>query len=219
MRVKNLEFTRPVAACLLVASCCPAARAGDSRLHIGFLAGVSVADGEPANDIPGFGVQVRYRLNDDWALGAGIGRTEYDFESPAKLLGIAQDPGVEPVDSLAESTTFSAWVERALSPSESATTWFVGAGLGLASVDVPDAIGPRADGGQFDIRTDVSTEIIATAFAGVRRTFGERWYAEFRIHANQHMADWKIEDRVSGARGAIDDYLSLGGQLAVGIRF
>jgi hypothetical protein len=53
----------------------------------------------------------------------------------------------------------------------------------------------------------------------VRRNFGEHWYAEFRIHATQHFADWQVEDRVSGASGSIDDYLSLGGDLAAGIRW
>lgn len=210
---------RPVAACLAGLLACSMAHAADSKFHLGLWAGVDVADGEPANDIPGFGVQFRFALNDDWAVGAGIGRTEYDFETPAGILGIARDTSVEPVDALAEATTFSAWVERGFTPGEGRTSWFVGAGLGAASVDVPDAVGPRAGGGQFDIHTRVSTEIIVTGLAGVRRAFGDRWYAEFRIHANQHLADWKIEDRVSGATGAIDDYLSFGGRLCLGMRW
>lgn len=193
--------------------------AAETKFDIGLWAGVDVADGEPANDIPGFGVQARYALNHDWALGAGIGRTEYDFETPARILGIPQDPAIEPVDSLAEATTFSVWGERVFVPGQGRVAWFVGAGLGAASVDVPDAVGPRADGGQFEIHTEVGTEIIVTGFAGVRRTLGDRWYAEFRVHANQHMAEWKMQDRVSGASGTIDDYLSLGGRLAVGIRW
>ena len=72
------------------------------------MVGVSVADGEPANDIPGFGVQLRYALSDQWSVGAGLGRTEYDFETPASILGIAQDPSMEPVDALATATTFRA---------------------------------------------------------------------------------------------------------------
>ena len=193
--------------------------AAEQKLHLGFLVGVSVADGEPANDIPGFGVQARYLINDDWAVGAGIGLTEYDFETPADILGITQDPAVEPIDTLAESTTLSISAERMFAAPGSPTTWFAGAGLGAASVDVPNVTGPRADGGTFDIHTNVSTEIIFTGFAGVRRKFGERWYAEFRVHANQHFADWQIEDQVSGATGTIDDYLSMGGHLAFGLRW
>jgi hypothetical protein len=215
----HLDFSRTATFCLIAAACCSVGHTAENRVHIGVLVGVSVADGEPANDIPGFGVQFRYALSDDWAVGGALVRTEYDFETPAALLGIEQDSSLEPVDALAEATTFSAWVERALRSGEGATEWFVGAGLGGASVDVPDVAGTRADGGQFDIRTEVGTEIVVTAFAGVRRAFGERWYAEFRLHANQHIAEWKIQDRTSGARGTIDDYLSLGGQLAVGIRW
>lgn len=191
----------------------------DGRFHIGFWLSVDVADGEPANDIPGVGFQVRYALKDDWALGAGIGRAEYDFETPAGILGIPQGPSAEPADALAEATTFSAWAERAFAPGDGVIVWFAGTGLGAAVVEVPAAAGPRADGGQFDIHTDVSTEVIVTGFAGVRRAFGHRWYAEFRLHANQHFTDWRMEDRVTGATGTIDDYLSIGGRLAAGVRW
>ncbi|HEU4779437.1 MAG TPA: hypothetical protein VFS58_06095 [Steroidobacteraceae bacterium] len=210
---------RPAAAFLLGVLAGPIAHGADARFHLGVWVGVDVADGEPANDIPGFGLQLRYSLSENWALGAGVGLTEYDFETPAAILGITQDPSVEPIDALAEATTFSAWAERAFVPGEGQTTWFLGAGLGAASVDVPDVAGARADGGQFDIHTEVSTEIIVTGFAGVRRTLGDRWYAEFRVHANQHFADWAMTDRVSGATGTIDDYLSFGGQLTAGFRW
>jgi hypothetical protein len=210
---------RHAAACLFAMCSFSSAHAVDDRFHAGLWLGVDVADGEPANDIPGFGLQVRYAVSDRWAIGAGIGRTEYDFETPAGILGIPQDTSIEPVDALAEATTFSAWAERAFAPGDGAVTWFAGAGLGAGSVDVPDAAGPRADGGQFEIVTNVSTEVIVTGFAGVRRTLGRRWYAEFRLHANQHFADWKMEDRVSGATGTIEDYLSFGGRLTVGVRW
>ena len=214
--MKFLQTLRHASACLFAIFFCSMALAGENRFQVGLLVGVDVADGEPANDIPGFGLQFRYALNDDWAMGAGIRLSEYDFETPASILGITQDPAIEPLDALAEATTLSAWAERCFVPGNEMVTWFVGAGLGAASVDVPDVVGPRADGGEFDIHTEVSTEIILTGFAGVRRTLGDRWYAEFRVHANQHFADWKMEDRVTGVTGTIDDYLSLGGQLAVG---
>lgn len=193
--------------------------ADEREISAGVLATVSVANGEPANDIPGFGVQVRYGWNERWAVGAALLRSEYDFETPAEIVGIAQSSAVEPVDALAESTALQGWVERTFHPGAGATHWFVGAALAAASVDVPDVSGPRADGGQFDVRTDAGTEIIVTAFAGVRRAMGKRWYVEFRVHANQHLADWQVEDRVSGASGTIDDYASFGGQVAVGMRW
>jgi hypothetical protein len=185
----------------------------------GALVTVSVANGEPANDIPGFGIQFRYALSDRWALGATLLQSEYDFETPAQIAGITQSPAIEPVDALAESTMLQAWAERLFHPGGGATTWFVGAGLGAASVDVPDVSGAREDGGQFDVHTEVDTEIMLTAFAGVRRSFGDRWYGEFRAHANHHFADWQVEDRISGNTGAIDDYNSFGGHVAVGVRW
>ena len=191
---------------------------GEREVSAGVLATVSAANGEPANDIPGFGAQLRYAINARWAVGVTLLRSEYDFETPAEIAGIAQSSDVEPVDALAESTMLQAWAERSFRRNDK-TTWFVGAGLGASSVDVPDVTGPRTDGGQFDVRTKVGTEVLLTGFAGVRRALGERWYAEFRLHANQHMADWQVEDRVSGATGSIDDYASFGGHLAVGMRW
>lgn len=217
--MKFLHALRQVSAFQLAIFFCSMTLAGEKPFQLGLLAGVDVADGEPANDIPGFGAQFRYALNDDWAIGAGIRLSEYDFETPASILGITQDPAMEPVDALAEATTLSAWAERCFVPGKELVTWFVGAGLGAASVDVPDVTGLRAEGGTFDIHTEVGTEIILTGFAGVRRALGDRWYAEFRVHANQHFADWKIEDRVTGVTGTVDDYLSFGGQLAVGVRW
>lgn len=206
-------------ACLAVIAIARDSGAAEDRFQAGLVAGVSVADGEPANDIPGFGVQFRYALSDQWSIGGILAHTEYDFETPASIVGIVQDPSMEPVDALATATSVAAWAERTFIPDSGATTWFVGFGLGAASVDVPDVNGPTASGGQFDIHTEVGTEILLTGLAGVRRTLGKNWYTEFRVHATQHFADWQVEDRISGAGGSIDDYLSLGGQLAIGIRW
>ena len=191
----------------------------EKSISAGGLISISVANGEPANDIPGFGMQLRYELNERWTIGGTLLLSEYDFETPAQIADITQSPAVEPVDALAESTMLQAWGERTFNPSSRATTWFVGAGLGASAVDVPDVSGPTADGGQFDVHTQVDTEIVLSAFAGVRRNFGERWYGEFRVQANQHFADWQVEDRVTGNTGSIGDYASYGGHLAVGLRW
>jgi hypothetical protein len=198
---------------------CTAVEAEERTFAVGVRTQVTAADGEPANDIPGVGIIGRYALNEHWSIGAAIDHMEYDFEEPAKVIGIAQDPTLEPIDALAEANVLSAWLERTFIRPQSPTTWFIGVGLGAASVDVPDVAGARADGGQFAIRTDVETEIIASLVGGVRRNFGGRWYAEFSLRADQHFAEWRIVDRVSGAQGSIDDYLALGGYLAVGIRW
>lgn len=194
-----------------------AVHAQPGRFDLGLRTGLMAADGEPANDIPGYGVFSHYRLNERWRLGFAIDTAEYDFEEPAKIVGLAQSPAIEPVDVKAESLTASAWIERTYLRRK--TEWFWGAGLGLASIDVPDASGPLANGGRFDIETDAGTEIVAQLLAGFSRRLGERWALEFAVRADQHFADWKVRDRVSGRASTIDDYLALGGYLGFAFRF
>lgn len=189
------------------------------RFDVGLRGVLMVADGEPANDIPGFGLFGHYRLSDRWTLGFAVDQAEYDFETPAKLIGIEQDPDEAPVDVVADSTTFSVWGERTFRASGSRNTWFLSAGIGAATIDVPVASGPRSDGGTFEIQTEVSTELVASLGAGWRRDVGQHWLVEFALRADQHFADWKLTDERSGASGSVSDYLALGGHLGVGFRF
>lgn len=203
---------------LLIAIGAPA-QGQESRIDVGLGIAIDAADGEPANDIPNAGLLARYRLNDRWTIGAAVNRAEYDYERPAEIVGITQDPAVEVIDALAEATIVRAWVERSSNDERRPMQYFVGAGLGAAFTDVPDVAGPRADGGQFDIRTEVATEIVASAIGGARRHFGEHWYAETMVRIEQHFADWRSTDRISGAQGDIDDYLTWGLQITVAYRW
>lgn len=189
------------------------------RLEVGARLGVTLAAGVPANDIPGYGLFGTYRLNDQWKLGVGLDRTEFDYEEPARLIGIPLDPQLEPIDAVAEGTTLSAWVERSLAPPGSRTEWFVGAGLGAASLDVPTVTGPTLAGGTFEIHTEAETEIIVSLLGGVRRSLGERWFVQFTLRADQHFADWTSVDEVSGGVRKIDEYFAYGGHLGFGCRF
>jgi hypothetical protein len=192
--------------------------AQERTFDLGLRLGVAAADGEPANDMPGAGMLAHYSLGEDWTLGAALDYSEFDFEEPAKLLGIVQDPGNEPVDALAESTAVRVWVERRIAGA-AATSAFMGAGLGAAFLDVPDVSAPLASGGAFEIQTDAGTEILAFALAGVRRRFGERWYGEIGATLEHHAADWKVVDRVSGAQATVDSYLSWSIYAAIGLRW
>ena len=189
------------------------------RIDLGVSLAIDAADGTPAYDIPGAGVLARYTLDDQWAIGVAVNRTEYDYEEPAAVVGIVQDPTMEIIDALAEATTVRAWIERSLTDARRPMRFFLGAGVGAAFTDVPDVTGPRADGGIFDIRTEVDTEIIATIIGGARRMFGERWSCEVAVRAEQHFADWRSTDRVSGAQGSIDDYLTWGIQFTLAYRW
>ncbi len=215
-----MRRTLSIALTTCVLALAPAlARAQEGRYDLGVRGNLLAADGEPANDIPGFGLFGHYRLNERWQLGFAVDTAEYDFEQPARILGLRQSESIEPVDVKAESTTVSAWVERTFGRPQGRTEWFLGAGLGFASIDVPDASGPLQGGGRFDIETEADTEIVAQLLAGVRRRLGQRWALEFALRADQHFADWAVTDRVSGRTATIDDYLALGGHLGFSFRF
>lgn len=187
------------------------------QFDLGLRGNLMAADGEPANDIPGWGLYGHFRLNERWRLGFAVDLAEYDFEEPARIVGLTQSASVEPIDVIAESQTVSAWVERTYRRRK--TDWFWGAGLGVATIDVPDATGPLAGGGRFDIVTEADTEIVAQLLAGFSRRLGNRWALEFAVRADQHFADWKVTDRVSGRTAAVDDYLAFGGYLGFVFRF
>lgn len=214
---------RAAACCLLVSSLAAAAvptRA--QRFDVGVRGLLTASDGEPANDIPGFGLFGRYRidrLGDRWALAVAVDRTEYDFEEPARLLGLRQSQTIEPVDTVAEATILSASIERRHLRPGGRLSWFWAFGLGLASVDVPAAAGPLAGDGSFDIHTEVDTELLALASGGFRRALGRRAFFECALRLDQHFADWQVTDRVSGARGTVGDYLAYGGHLGLGLSF
>ena len=190
-----------------------------AQFDLGARGILTAADGEPANDIPGLGLFGHYRLGDRWSLGFAVDQTEYDFEEPARIVGLRQDPGLDPIDVVAEATVVSVWLQRNYDRPGGRTTWFWGAGLGVASVDVPDARGSLAGPGTFDIRTEVDSEIILSLLAGVQRRLGSRAFLEFAVRADQHFADWQLTDRNSGATGAIDDYLAYGAHFGIGFRF
>jgi hypothetical protein len=216
--VRRSRLALPLAF-LLLSAAAPAVAQDADRFDFGVRLNLSLADGEPANDIPGYGVVGHWRPNERWALGLALDVAEYDFEEPAKLLGIVQDPAVEVIDAKADGTALSLWFERTLGAPGPRGHWFWGAGVGFAAVDVPDARGPVAGGGTFDVETDAGTEIVASLLAGRRFRFGERTALDFTLHLDQHFADWKVRDRISGRTGSVDDYFTYGGNLAFVWRF
>jgi len=184
-------------------------------LSFGVRANVFAADGEPANDMLGYGVHGKYDLSSTWRLGFGLDFSDFDFERPWKIAGIAQDPDVkEVIDANASSKLFSAWVERPFSVRGN-LEWIWKAGLGFNSVDVDDVIGPAADGGSFDITTDVGSEFVVLAGTGLQWQFANSWNIDAMLNIQQRFADWKVTDRVSGKSGSLNDYTVWGLQLGV----
>jgi hypothetical protein len=184
--------------------------------ELGVTGGTTLGDGEPANDMPHYGAFARYRASDAWAARVALDYAEYDVEGPAEIVGITQDPAEGVIDATAESLALSLWLERTLRVEGSAHELFLGAGAGVATIDVSDVDGPVQGGGTFDVRTEADTEYIVSLALGYRWHLGEHWLLEALARQNHHFADWQLEDRVSGARGSIDDYSSTTLTLGVG---
>jgi hypothetical protein len=202
----------------LILAALPAGADENSKFEVGVHLGTMLGDGVPANDMPGFGIYGRYRPNDRWSVGLGVDRTEFDYEEPARLLGLPLDPADPPVDPKAEMTIFSALVERSFESSRAGREWFLGAAVGVADTDVPDVTGPTATG-TFEIDSEVDREVVVSLRGGVRQQFGERWFATFTLRAEEHFAAWELEDRISGATARHDDYFTYGGFVGIGFRF
>src|SRR5688572_18241965 len=110
----------------------------DFRGDFGVRGNVVTASGEPANDILSTGIYAHYYLSDAWAVGFAYDRADYDFERPWLVLGLEQDPGVDVIDTVTESSIVSAWAERNFGSRYGQHNWFLGAGVGFASPDVAD---------------------------------------------------------------------------------
>src|SRR5688572_31598850 len=124
------------------------------RVEVGFRLGTSLASGVPANDMPGYGIHGLYKLTDRWSVGLGLYLTEFDYEEPARQVGLPIDPDAEPIDAKAEQLIYSALVEYSFSPPEARRQWFLGARIGVADTDVPVATGLTATGDTFEIHTE-----------------------------------------------------------------
>ncbi len=218
-------FTTParlIATGLLAIVVSPEATAADDatgRIDAGARLLLTAASGVPANDIPGYGVYGLYRLNERWSVGLSLDQTKFDYEEPARRLGLPIDPDAPPIDAKVDALIASLIVERSFSEPQARREWFAGAALGMGWFDVPDVTGPTTDGGTFYIDTEVDREVILSLQGGVRQRFGERWFAEFTLRGDQHFAAWEPVDRVSGAETRHEDYFAYGFHVGVGYRF
>jgi len=197
----------------------PAEADEERRVDVGVRYGTTMAAGVPANDMPSYGIYGLYRLNDQWSVGLSVDQAKFDYEEPARRLGIPLDPAAEPIDAKAEQLIIGASIERSFWAPEASREWFLGGAVAVADTDVPVITGPTATGGTFEIHTEVDREVIVSLLGGVRQRFGGRWFAEFTLRADQHFAAWEPEDRISGATARHDDYFAYGGYLGIGYRF
>lgn len=203
---------------LMLAITSPAAVNAADGWEMGLRSNIVSAGGEPANDMISAGIFFRYPLSIDSLLGFALDQAEYDFETPASLLSLTQDPAVKSIDSTVSATTVSVWYEHLLG-SPSASRWFVTGGVGISKPDVKDVSGPLAGGGSFNISTDAGTEFIASLSGGWRYRFSPHWSTEVALRADRHFADWKVTDRVSGRTFNVGDYTGLGAHIGLSYNF
>lgn len=180
------------------------------RWDFGYRAGVILGKGEPANDLTVLGnLFARRSLGEMWALEGWIETVSGDFERPAKSIGLEQDTSLAAIDADLSILSFGLACERSLCETERSNLFGL-LGVGLSSIDAGDASGPLQGGGTFDIRTDGGTEGLLTLGVGYRHSFSRKWSFEAQARYDRHLADWELDDRVSGVSGSIDDYSTWG---------
>jgi len=191
-----------------------------SRWELGANFNIVGSDGDPTNDMLGYGLIGHYQLSNDWYTGFVLDISpEFDFERTASAAGIVQDPTVEVIDAIGNSTAITAFIERRY-PSESGNfQWFWNVGGGFANVDFDNATGPTAGGpfSTFDISTRADTEILITSSVGMQQRINNNWSARYAFSLDQHFADWTVTDSVSGNTAKVGDYAIYG--LRVGMNY
>ncbi len=188
----------------------------EDKLKIGARFGILVADGEPANDMPFYGVYGSYLLSPDWYLGVGVDFFDFDFERPYRVLGL-QSTIVK--DAPVSNTVISAWIEREFGQDSQALKSFALAGIGFGMLDVDDLRGDVSGGGTYNITTDGGTEVIPFIGAGLRHSLTKRIDVEITARAEYHVGGWDVKDLNSGLTASVDDYLGYGAYVGLAYRF
>ena len=192
--------------------------AEERRFDLGLRANVLAGDGEPTNDVLGYGLVARVPLGEHWSLGLGLDHSpEFDVERTAKILGFEQSGTEEEIDSIGTSTTLTAWMER---HHGDRFQWLWGAGVGVADVEVDPLAGTRPDGTPFRVVTDAGSELLLVANGGFRYWLGARkWAVSTEVRLEQHWSNWDLRDDVSGDSATIDDYYLTGIHFGLSRRF
>ena len=220
--IERFRVARLLTGIVIALSCLTAApaAAADGALDLGVRANVLVGNGEPTNDMLGYGLFARFRVGSGWRLGVGVDHSpEFDVEGIAALVGQTQDPAAEVIDAKASSTVVRAWLERSYPNASGRFEWFWTVGAGVANVEVDDVSGPRAGGGTFSVDTDAGTEVLAAGSLGLRWFFVRMVALEVAGRLDYHFADWDLVESVSGATATVDDYLVTGGHVGLTFRF
>jgi len=208
-------FVSPAVALLSIAV--DSARAEQGSVDVGLRGAVIIGDGQPANDMIGYGVIGRWAFRDSWHLGVAFDSVTFDYETPYRIVGIES---VEEIDPSNEFSRISLMVERRYGRTGSPWSWYWTAGAGFASIDVGEnVVGTTPDGGTFEIATTADDETHFILGGGLRRALGEHWSLEGALTIQHHMTDYQLVDLVSGATGSIGSQTPYGLTLGVSFEF
>ena len=188
----------------------PASSQDDSDFDLGLRFDVLAGDGEPTNDVLGYGVFGHVPLDERWRISFAVDHSpEFDVERTAEIVGFEQSGSEEDeIDSKASSTTLTAWLERGYGDR---LEWVWGIGAGVADVEVDTLEGTRPGGEPFRVETDAGTELLLIGNAGLRWWLGAgRWALSTELRLEQHFSDWTLREARSGQEVTVDDYLLTG---------
>lgn len=217
IKLVAVVFMSTSIALALTAIGCDAAIAEDRKFDISARGMVIIGEGQPANDMIGYGVLARWEFRDSWYLGVALDSVTFDYETPYRVLGISS---VEEIDPSNEFIRASVLVERRYQRPDSPWAWFWTVGAGFASIDVgSNAAGTTPGGQDFEIVTEAEDELHFIVGGGLRRSFGRNWALEGTLTLQHHVTDYRLVDLVSGATGSIDSQTPYGVTLGISYTF
>ena len=188
--------------------------ATNSTWRAGYRFELLTANGKPANDMMGSGAYVQYTLSEAYRAECAFSYYEYDFEEPQRYLGFS-GASVEEADSRTRLTVLSMRLERSWKSCVEGLRPLAFAGLGMGYAVVDDRRG-TADGRRFDIDAEGGIEAVPACGLGVQ--YGRKgWKVDAGVKLERHVADWDLQDRLSGVKGEIGDYTAWGGWAGLSI--
>ena len=189
-----------------------------SRFALGVRESIQWEAPEPINDFHGFGVFGRTQLDGGREIGMGIDALSDTLDDPAEALGLETASGSHPSADV-NADVISVWVRQNFDAGSTTWTPFGLAGLALSSIHMDAHRGRLSDGTAYDFRTNAGTEHIFLIGGGMQFRLFRAVEAEAGLRAEYHLANWTIEDRVSGAYVAADDYSTLAGYIGLSLAF
>ncbi len=188
------------------------------RFALGVRESIQWEAPEPIHDLHGFGVFGRTQLDGGREIGMGIDALSDTLDDPAEALGLETSSGSPPSADV-NADVISVWVRQNFNIESPSLTPFALAGLALSSIHMENHRGQLTDGTAYDLRTNAGTEHVFLIGGGVQFRLFRAIEAEAGLRAEYHLANWTIEDRVSGAYVAADDYFTLAAHVGLSMAF